>query len=86
MTVIWRDRGTQVEYYNARTKEYSWGILLADIIISAEDGFVYSVKEIKEGAFADKVTRPIIEYQYWAEIFQIISMIKINKNSQMTIN
>ena len=63
MTVIWRDNAVQVEYYNARTKEYSWGILVADMIISAEDGFVYNVKEIKEGAFADKVTRPIIEYK-----------------------
>ena len=73
MTVIWRDRGTQVEYYNARTKKYSWGILVADMIISAEDGFVYNVKEIKEGAFADKVTRPIIEYKYWVDFSDYIN-------------
>ena len=68
MTVIWRDNAVQVEYYNARTKKYSWGILLADAIISAEDGFVYNIKEIKEGAFADKVTRPIIQYEYWVDL------------------
>ena len=68
MTVIWRDRATQVEYYNARTKKYSWGILLADNIISAEDGFVYSIEEIKKGAFADKVIRPIIQYEYWINL------------------
>lgn len=68
MTVIWRDNAVQVEYYNARTKKYSWGILLADNIISAEDGFVYSIKEIKERAFADKVTRPIIQYEYWVNL------------------
>ena len=73
MTVIWRDNAVQVEYYNARTKEYSWGILVADMIISAEDGFVYDVKEIKEGAFADKVTRPIIEYKYWVDFSDCIS-------------
>ena len=67
MTVIWRDNAVQVEYYNARTKKYSWGILVADMIISAEDGFVYNVKEIKESAFTDKVTRPIIEYKYWVD-------------------
>ena len=68
MTVIWRDNAVQVEYYNARTKKYSWGILLADTIISAEDGFIYNIKEIKEGAFADKVTRPIIRYEYWVDL------------------
>ena len=73
MTVIWRDNAVQVEYYNARTKKYSWGILVADMIISAEDGFVYDVKEIKEGAFADKVTRPIIEYKYWVDFSDCIS-------------
>ena len=73
MTVIWRDNAVQVEYYNARTKKYSWGILLADMIISAEDGFVYNVKEIKEGAFADKVTRPIIEYKCWVDFSDCIS-------------
>ena len=73
MTVIWRDNAVQVEYYNARTKKYSWGILVADMIISAEDGFVYDVKEIKEGAFADKVTRPIIEYKYWVDFSDSIS-------------
>ena len=73
MTVIWRDNATQVEYYNAKTKEYSWGILVADMIISAEDGFVYDVKEIKEGAFADKITRPIIEYKYWVDFSDCIS-------------
>ena len=73
MTVIWRDNATQVEYYNAKTKEYSWGILVADMIISAEDGFVYDVKEIKEGAFDDKITRPIIEYKYWVDFSDCIS-------------
>ena len=73
MTVIWRDNAVQVEYYNARTKKYSWGILVADMIISAEDGFVYDVKEIKDGAFADKVTRPIIEYKYWVDFSDSIS-------------
>ena len=73
MTVIWKDNAVQVEYYNARTKRYSWGILVADMIISAEDGFVYDVKEIKEGAFADKVTRPIIEYKYWVDFSDCIS-------------
>ena len=73
MTVIWRDNAVQVEYYNARTKTYSRGILVADMIISAEDGFVYDVKEIKEGAFADKVTRPIIEYKYWVDFSDCIS-------------
>ena len=73
MTVIWRDRGRQVEYYNAKTKKYSWGILVADIIISAEDGLVYNVKEIKEGAFTDKVTRPIIEYKYWVDFSDYIN-------------
>lgn len=73
MTVIWRDNATQVEYYNARTKKYSWGILVADMIISAEGGFVYNIKEIKEGAFADKVTRPIIEYKYWVDFSDCIS-------------
>ena len=73
MTVIWRDNAIQVEYYNAKTKKYSWGILVADMIISAEDGFVYDVKEIKEGAFADKVTRPIIKYQYWVDFSDCIS-------------
>ena len=73
MTVIRRDNATQVEYYNARTKKYSWGILVADMIISAEDGFVYNIKEIKEGAFADKVTRPIIEYKYWVDFSDCIS-------------
>ena len=73
MTVIWRDNAVQVEYYNARTKKYSWGILVADMIISAEDGFVYDVKEIKVGAFADKVTRPIIEYKYWVDFSNYIS-------------
>ena len=68
MTVIWRDNAVQVEYYNARTKKYSWGILLADTIISAEDGFIYNIREIKEGAFADKVTRPIIQYEYWVDL------------------
>ena len=48
MTVIWRDNAVQVEYYNARTKKYSWGILVADMIISAEDGFVYNIKEIQK--------------------------------------
>ena len=55
MTVIWRDNAVQVEYYNARTKKYSWGILVADMIISAEDGFVYDVKEIKEGLLLIKL-------------------------------
>ena len=73
MTVIWRDNAVQVEYYNARTKKYSWGILVADMIISAEDGFVYDVKEIKEGAFADKVARPIIKYKYWVDFSDYIS-------------
>ena len=73
MTVIWRDHGTQVEYYNSRTKKYSWGILVADMIISVEDGFVYNIKEIKEGAFADKVARPIIEYKYWVDFSDCIS-------------
>ena len=73
MTVIWSDNAVQVEYYNARTKKYSWGILVADMIISAEDGFVYDVKEIKEGAFADKVTRPIIEYKYWVDFSDYIN-------------
>ena len=73
MTVIWRDNAVQVEYYSARTKKYSWGILVANMIISAEDGFVYDVKEIKEGAFADKVTRPIIEYKYWVDFSDYIS-------------
>ena len=73
MTDIWRDNAVQVEYYNARTKKYSWGILVADMIISAEDGFVYDVKEIKEGAFADKVTRPIIEYKYWVDFSDYIN-------------
>ena len=73
MTVIWRDNAVQVEYYNARTKKYSWGILVADMIISAEDGFVYDVKEIKEGAFADKVTSPIIEYKYLVDFSDCIS-------------
>ena len=73
MTVIWRDSAVQVEYYNARIKKYSWGILVADMIISAEDGFVYDVKEIKEGAFADKVTRPIIEYKYWVDFSDYIN-------------
>ena len=68
MTVIWRDNAVQVEYYNVRTKKYSWGILLADTIISAEDGFIYNIREIKEGAFADKVTRPIIQYEYWVDL------------------
>ena len=68
MTVIWRDNAVQVEYYNARTKKYSWGILLADTIISAEDGFIYNIREIKEGAFADKVTRPIIQYECWVDL------------------
>ena len=73
MTVIWRDNAVQVEYYNARTKKYSWGILVADMVISAEDGFVYNVKEIKEGAFADKVTRPIIEYKYLVDFSDYIN-------------
>ena len=73
MTVIWRDSGTQVEYYNARTKKYSWGILVADMIISAEDGFIYNVKEIQESAFTDKVTRPIIEYKYWVDFSDYLS-------------
>ena len=73
MTVIWRNNAMQVEYYNARTKKYSWGILVADMIISAEDGFVYDVKEIKEGAFADKITRPIIKYKYWVDFSDYIS-------------
>ena len=55
MTVIWRDNAVQVEYYNARTKKYSWGILVADMIISAENGFVYDVKEIKEGLLLIKL-------------------------------
>ena len=73
MTVIWRDNAVQVEYYKKKKKKYSWGILVADMIISAEDGFVYDVKEIKEGAFADKVTRPIIEYKYWVDFSDCIS-------------
>ena len=73
MTVIWRDNAVQVEYYNVRTKKYSWGILVADMIISAENGFVYDVKEIKEGAFADKVTLPIIEYKYWVDFSDYIN-------------
>ena len=73
MTVIWRDRGTQVEYYNARTKKYSRGNIVANMIISAEDGFIYNIKEIKESAFADKITRPIIEYKYWVDFSDCLS-------------